>query len=239
MSAGAGRDMSTVARAPVRMGRRWSAPWAGRGVTRGRGSRAHPDTRFRVLATTTATDNSGVARLELLGPDPSAVCEQLRRYDPVTDLTILERTPEPVRVQLETNIPLLLTAIEGSGIPLETPFEIQDGRMTLEATVPQRQLSNLGEQLEAFGIPFTIEQIKQDAESEDLLTDRQCWLLQEAVDRGYYDTPRRITLTELADALDLAVSTCSEVLHRAEGSVLKRHVEQARDTHRCAPAAAD
>lgn len=36
------------------------------------------------------------------------------------------------------------------------------------------------------------------------------------IERGYYDTPRRCTLTELADELDLAKSTCSERLHRAE-----------------------
>lgn len=202
-------------------------------------TRAHPETRFRVLATTTATDDTGVARLEIVGPDPAAVCDELRSYEAVTDVSVLETGPGRQRVQLETSLPLLLTAIEGSGVPLETPFEIQDGRMELEATVPQRQLSELGDHLESFGIPFSIEQIKQDVESEDLLTSRQCWLLQEAVDRGYYDTPRRITLTELAEELDLAPSTCSEVLHRAEGSVLKQHVEEARHTHQCSPAVAD
>jgi predicted DNA binding protein len=57
------------------------------------------------------------------------------------------------------------------------------------------------------------------------LTDRQRWLLHEAMERGYYDTPRRITLVELADELGIAKSTCSETLHRCEGRVMEQFVD--------------
>lgn len=50
-------------------------------------------------------------------------------------------------------------------------------------------------------------------------------LLREAVERGYYDTPRRVTLVELAEELDIAKSTCSEILHRVEEQVLKRFLK--------------
>ena len=46
-------------------------------------------------------------------------------------------------------------------------------------------------------------------------------LLGTAIERGYYDTPRTCTLTELADAVGLAKSTTSEKLHRAEEKVVK------------------
>lgn len=201
-------------------------------------TRAHPETTFRVLAAT-ADDESGVARIELLGPDPATVVDEMAEYDAVTDLTRFETGPERYRIQVETTAAVLLHAIEGSGIPLETPFEVQDGELELEATVPQHQLSALGEQLKSVGIPFTVERIQQEVESEALLTDRQEWLLHEAIDSGYYDTPRRITLTELAKERDLAVSTCSEVLHRAEENVLKKHVRETRETRHDATVTAD
>jgi len=201
-------------------------------------SRARPETRFRVLAATT-TDASGVARVELVGPDPEAVCEEMRAYDAVTDLAVFEAEPDRRRIQIETTAAVLLRAIEGSGVPLETPFEVRDGEMTVEATVPQHRLSELGERLDAFGIPFSVERISREVDSEELLTDRQRWLLCEAIDRGYYDTPRRITLTELAEELDIAASTCSEVLHRAEERVVKKHVREARESRYEAAASAD
>lgn len=189
----------------------------------GRISRAHPGTRFRVLAAT-ATDGTGAARLEVLGTDAERVCEEIRSYDSVTDLTVFETACHRRRIQIETTTPLLLTAIQTSGIPLRMPFEISNGTMDLDATIPQHQLSKLGANLSKYGIEYTIERIQPEADSESLLTDRQQWLLYEAIDRGYYDTPRRITLVELADELDIAKSTCSETLHRLEERVLKQFV---------------
>lgn len=201
-------------------------------------SRAYPETRFRVLAAT-ATEASGVAQVELVGPDPTVICGEMRAYDAVTDLTVFEAEPDRCRIQIETTAAVLLRAIEGSGVPLETPFEVRDGEMTVEATVSQHRLSELGEQLDAFGIPFSVDRVRQAVGSEDLLTDRQRWLISEAIDQGYYDTPRRITLTGLAEEVDIAASTCSEVLHRAEERVVKEHVREARESRYAAAASAD
>ncbi|RKD88657.1 helix-turn-helix domain-containing protein [Halopiger aswanensis] len=189
----------------------------------GRLSRDYPDTRFRVLAAT-ATDEMSAARIEVIGTAAARICEELRTYDAVTELEILETACHRRRVQLETTTTLVLTAIQSAGVPLRMPFEISDGTMALNTTIPQHQLSKLGESFREFGIEFTIQRIQPEADSESLLTDRQQWLLYEAIDRGYYDTPRRITLVELADELDLAKSTCSETLHRVEERVLKQFV---------------
>lgn len=183
-------------------------------------SRAHPDTRFRVLAAT-ANTASGVARLAILGDDHEAVCAEMREYDAVTEVRVLDRQSGTSRVQVETTVPLLLNTFQDSGVPMELPLELRDGEMTLEVTVPQQTLSEFGETLDQFGIRYTVDRIQQDVESEPVLTDRQQWVLDEAIERGYYDTPRRTTLVELADELDIAKSTCSEILHRAEGQALK------------------
>ncbi|MGB9958858.1 bacterio-opsin activator [Haloferax sp. Atlit-6N] len=185
-------------------------------------SRAYPNTRFRVLAAT-ANATTGVARIEILDEDPNTVCDEFRKYDSVTDLTVFETTPEMCCIQVETDAPLLLTSLQNSGVPLEMPFEVRDGQMSLEATIPQKTLSDLGETLDKFGIQYTVERILQEVESDSVLTDRQQWLLNEAIERGYYDTPRRTTLVNLADDLNIAKSTCSEILHRAEGQVLKEY----------------
>lgn len=185
-------------------------------------SRSHPRTRFRVLAAT-ANTASGVARLEILGDDPNAVYNEFREYESVTDLTVLETEPGMIRVQVETAVPLLLTSLQEAGVPLETPFEVEDGEMALEATIPQQTLSGLGDTLDEFGIQYTVERIQQDVDSHASLTKRQQWLLDEAIERGYYDTPRRTTLVDLAEELDIASSTCSEILHRAEERVVKEY----------------
>lgn len=186
-------------------------------------SRLYPDMQFRVLAAT-ATDENGHIRVEIIGPQAATVCEDIRSQGTVTDVTVFDEGPHRRRVQVATTEPVLLTALQQSGVPLKLPFEASDGSMTFEAILTQDQLSRLGKTLEEFELPYGVEQIRPERESKSLLTDRQRWLLHQAIDRGYYDTPRRISLVELADEVDIAKSTCSEILHRAEGQVLKRFV---------------
>jgi len=188
-------------------------------------SRGYPETGFRVLAATTCSP-SGVVQLEIHSAEYDSICGEIRGYNSVTELTVFETDAECCRIQVETTVPLLLMAIEGSGVPLETPFEIRNGRMELEAMLPQHRLSTLSDQFERFDIDFTVDEIRQDGEADALLTDRQRWLVEEAIDQGYYDTPRGCTLTDLAESVGLAKSTCSEVLHRAEGRILKRYVRE-------------
>lgn len=184
-------------------------------------SRTYPDTRFRVLAAT-ANDAKGVARIEVIGRSAGDVCDRIESYETVTELLLLEREPDRRRIQIETTVPVLLNAIQAAGVPLDLPVEITNGELDLEVRLPQDKLSKLGDTLDQFGISYTLECVHQETESETLLTDRQQWLLREAFERGYYDTPRQISLVELAEEVDIAKSTCSEILHRAEGQVLER-----------------
>ncbi|MFW5918296.1 MAG: helix-turn-helix domain-containing protein, partial [Haloferacaceae archaeon] len=179
---------------------------------------------FTILSAFPAEDG-GVGLVELTADDPDAVLVDIRGYESITELDLLQRHEETALVQFETTMPLLLLPIQGSGIPLQMPFSIQDGRAEWELTTPHRRLSELGDQLRQFGISYTIEEITQQLEVEQLLTDRQSRIVQQAVEPGYYDTPRECTLTELADELGIAKSTCSEILHRAEGKIVKRFTD--------------
>ena len=57
------------------------------------------------------------------------------------------------------------------------------------------------------------------------LTDRQFDAVRAAVEAGYYEVPRDGDLAAVADALDCAESTASNVLRRAEASVMARLVD--------------
>jgi len=52
------------------------------------------------------------------------------------------------------------------------------------------------------------------------LTDRQRQAVRAALDAGYYDSPRTGSLDEVADRLDCATGTASELLRRAERAAL-------------------
>lgn len=58
-----------------------------------------------------------------------------------------------------------------------------------------------------------------------LLTDRQLEVFETAVEKGYYDIPRRATHKDIADGLGCAPSTVDEHLRKAESRVLTSLVQ--------------
>lgn len=184
-------------------------------------TRTYPDAEIRILAAMAGSD-SGDGLAEITAPDPEAVLADVRAHEAVDSVEVLQRGDRECLIQFRTHLPLLLFAAQGSGLPLEMPFEIREGKATWTLTAAQETISELGDQLSAMGVSYTVDYLQQDVASpDDLLTDRQQSIVREAIERGYYDTPRGCSLTELADAVDLAKSTVSETLHRAEERVMK------------------
>ena len=188
-------------------------------------TRSHEGSTIRVLAAVTDGDG-GVGLATVTAPDLVTFIEDMESHADVAEIELLKHTAREALIQFETPEPLLLSVAEGSRIPLEMPFEISDGRATWELTAPRDRLGDLCRQLDDAGVEYTVEEIRQEIESEQLLTDRQWEILEVAVERGYYDTPRDVSLTELSETLGVAKSTCSETLHRAEGRIIKRYVSE-------------
>jgi hypothetical protein len=190
-------------------------------------SREYPDATFRILSAVSESD-TGVGLVELSAPDLDAVVAALDGAGETSDLTLLGREGDTGIVQFETSEPTLLFPIVGSGIPLEMPFDLQEGEAVWEITTSQERLSQLGEELSALNIQYTVEEISHRLETETLLTDRQLDLIRTAAEAGYYDAPRTATLTDVAERADIAKSTCSETLQRAEGKIVAEFLREER-----------
>lgn len=190
-------------------------------------SRSHPAATFRVLAAL-PDEGTGVGLVEVRAENLREIVGDMAAHESVTAVEPLRAAEAEALVQFETTtLPLLLSA-QDSGVPLEPPIEIEDGRATFEVTATRERLSTLRDALDAMGMATTVEWIHDGDAAEDLLTDRQREVLLAAVDSGYYVTPRECTLTELADRLGTAKSTLSETLRRAEARVVERYAEQVR-----------
>lgn len=59
----------------------------------------------------------------------------------------------------------------------------------------------------------------------ELLSERQLEVLEAALDLGWYEVPRKVTLAELAKHLDLGRSTVSEHLVRAESAIIQQFLQ--------------
>jgi hypothetical protein len=186
-------------------------------------STAYPDATFRVLATM-LDEEAGVGLVELRTSALREVVSDLASSETVSNVEPLRAAEDEALVQFETTEPFLLVSARASGVPLEPPVDIVDGRATVDVRATRDRLARLDEELRALGMSTDLEYLYTTDDGEPLLTERQRELLETAVAAGYYETPRECTLTELADRLGMAKSSLSETLRRAERRVLSDYV---------------
>ncbi|MFC4246325.1 helix-turn-helix domain-containing protein [Natribaculum luteum] len=190
-------------------------------------STTYPDAVFRVV-TLLAGERTGIGLVEVRTDESLPVITAIDRSEDVVELDLLWKHDETALLQLETTSPPLLLPVWQASVPIEMPFEIRDGTATWQLTTSSARLSDLGTRLEDAGISYDIEYVHElgTNQADRILTDRQRELLLAAVDGGYYATPRETTLTGVADDLGISKATCSDVLHRAEGSIISWFVDE-------------
>mgnify|MGYP005849327063 CR=1 FL=1 len=187
-------------------------------------SREFPDAGFRVL-TAVPRENEGFALVRVTAHDVDDVLDSMRDHETLENVSVMAIEDRIATVRVETNAPLLLLAAKRSGLPIEMPLDVEDGVAEVDVVGEHGRVSELGRQLDDLGLSFDVERIRQRVDPVRLLTDRQRELLLTAVELGYYDVPRQSTLTDVADHVGIAKSTCSELLQRVERSVIHEFVD--------------
>lgn len=174
-------------------------------------------------------EESGHALVSIDAADLDGVLDAMAVHPVLTDVVELQRTDGGLTVQVETSEPTLLRAARRSGLPIEPPVRISDGHATIDVEGDHGRLSELVGELEALDVGVEVVFIGHGPYADTLLTDTQEELLTAAIEEGYYDNPRGCTLTELAAKQDIAKSTCSEILQRAEEAVMKQFMGDTPD----------
>lgn len=190
-------------------------------------SKRYPESSFSVL-TAMVGEETGVGLIELESDDPVAVIADANRQKAVRDLDLLSKHDDQALLQVESSRPHLLEPVVSAGVPLSTPFTIQDGEVTWELTTTSERLSTLGDRLREANVEFAIEYVQNvEASTADrLLTPRQQEVLVEATAAGYYESPREASLTDVAESLGVAKATASGILHRAEGRIISWFLDE-------------
>ncbi len=182
-------------------------------------SERHPDTRFRVLSIMSNGDE-GFGTLEISSESLDEVLTSVKEEDGPESFEVLSRNGGTAVTRFETRNPLVKSAAEESKVPIETPFRIRRGTVSMRAIAPRRRISDFTDRLDERGLEYEVSYVRELL-IEDSLTEKQREFVEKAVGMGYYDSPRGCSLTELADEMGVAKSTCSDTLHRAERNIVE------------------
>lgn len=185
-------------------------------------STSHPDTEFQIVSNF-PTEGGLLVILSIEVPKSPSLTRSLDDDDLLPEYEVLHADNQRTVIQYEiAYTPAPHHAILSSGNLIQFPLPIRNGWAIADLTTSQERLSRLRDAFEDAEITYDIGIITQSTDATDLLTDRQREFIIKAVERGYYESPRQCTLTELAELLDVSKGAASGILHRAERRIIKQ-----------------
>lgn len=183
----------------------------------------HPEDEFTILASRSTETGLRVV-LETETTDAAAIIHHFEETPEVYSFEVLEADRGSLMLQFVMPKPAPYRVGQSIGSMAKFPLILRNGWLFAEAVTSHKRLAQFTNGLETAGVQFEILSVTQSVEVTDLLTDRQWQFVTEAVERGYYNSPRGCSLVDLAAALDVSQSTASGILHRAEERIIKEFV---------------
>ena len=184
-----------------------------------------PDAEFRVLAAL-PVDTGLLDVVEVTTLDGDDVVQCFENAPEVRSFEVIHADSERILIRFVIPVSETYNALVAAGIVPQQPVSLRDGWYVAEVTASHERLSAYTEELAAADLPYRVASVTQAHDSSELLTDRQWEFVTEAVERGFYDTPRNCTLTELAGEFDINVSAMSRLRHRAESRIVTAFVAE-------------
>jgi predicted DNA binding protein len=184
-------------------------------------SATHPDVELRLQAGWRAEEGF-LSITETDASDANVIRSYFDDAPEVHSYEVVHADDEILVIQAQTTIPDTHQAAREAGTLPRFPLIVRGGWIHNDMAISHEQLSRFTAELEAAGVGYEIVSITRSVDVSELLTERQYEFVTEAIERGYYDSPRRCSVTDLANALGVNKATASGILHRAEGQLIKQ-----------------
>ncbi len=179
-----------------------------------------PATSVTILGYYPLGDGTCLEHARLEGGPLEVVLGLLQEHPQVLALRTIDEGPGYLEVQLTVPLCGLDAAIRASGAVPVFPLPVRGGREQLLLRAEKGVVATFIEGYRSVHQQAHLKAISHN-DGAAALTDRQREVLEAAVAWGYYDVPRRTSLSELARRQGVAKSTLCELLMTIEGKVMR------------------
>lgn len=155
----------------------------------------------------------GNALIRIIGNNFDNIIEEMKSHPSLVKLDLFSKGPDYCLINVKTKDPYLLVSLIKSEVLLEYPIRVQNGWTIWKVISNREKISKLAEKLKEKGVIYKLKQISRYKDKVSL-TKRQTEVFDLALKLGYYEIPRKITLSELAKKIKISKSTLSEILRR-------------------------
>ena len=178
-------------------------------------TRAHPDLRIEIRGSATLSAKHVVMEAAIFGPGENGTdtdwTQEIAEIPDVLKVDRIDVLPGLNCYRVVTHIPSFIRIAKEHGLLLRYPRIVERGAMTCETIAHRSQLQGFVTALRGMGQKARILSLRGDAlrTASLTLTATQRNIFQQALAAGYFEVPRRITLTQLAHKLGRSKSSVS------------------------------
>ena len=190
----------------------------------GKLSREYRMGRFQIISFIPIKQEPAIGNslIKISGINPEKVLSEIRKHPSLVSVKVMERGPTHITVETQTKDQFLLRALIKNKILVQLPVEIELGRAKFNIYAQRENIDQFIEDLNAKGMKVEINNLGyyKDDFLKLSLTERQLFIYKTARETGFYESPRKINLTTLAEHLGLAKSSLSSMLQRIHKKLL-------------------
>lgn len=188
-------------------------------------SRRHPELRIELLDRLDLGHGLILWEARLSTDQGTNWGDELRRFPTVKEVELLDASDNSEVYRVLVSDRTFLPLAKRLKLLRHFPIPIQNGIAVWTVVGPETKVRELIATLETTNVPFELVSVRSGPlqRLSSALTPRQRQILRRALDEGYFDVPRRISLTELAPKIGVATSTLSVTLAVIEKKIVESH----------------
>jgi predicted DNA binding protein len=160
----------------------------------------------------------GNAIIEIIHNNLNPIIEEIKNHESVMEFSLLEQDDNRIKFNVKTKDPYLLYAVINCGALVDFPVNVRDGYAYWRIISNRKGIDKLLTLFEKKGIDFELLRIGnspyQLEDKKSKLTLEESEVLNKAIELGFFEIPRDISLEDLANRLGKSKSALSVMLRK-------------------------
>ncbi|MBY8990901.1 MAG: helix-turn-helix domain-containing protein [Candidatus Lokiarchaeota archaeon] len=162
--------------------------------------------------------NELISIIEILHYQIDKIIEEIKTHPSVYEFNIVNLEENRVRINVKTKNPYLLFAVIKCGVIIDFPVKVRDKFAIWNLISTRKRIDDLLKLFEKEDINFSLLKIGSSQYSferdKNKLSVKESKILDTAIDLGFFEVPRKISLEMLANNLGKSKSWTSEQLRK-------------------------
>jgi len=160
----------------------------------------------------------GNSVVEILHHDLDSIIDLIKNHPSVFEFNLMERNENRVKFNVKTKDPYLLYAVIKCGVLVNFPVNVRDGYAYWKLISSRDRIDKLLTLFEEKDLRFELLRIGKAPynidDKDNKLSLEESKVLDKAIETGFFEVPRKISLEELANSLGKSKSALSVMLRK-------------------------